>query len=130
MKIEITFIAVILLFSSCYGQTFSEYLDGIPAVSHPKKFRESSYYNWTGYDLPSSVNANPKFTNSKTIAKIELDTNYPLLLLREYYNEGLHRFMTLVSFNPNGDYITYLSSEYTADGEGGNFLSPQRVKYE
>lgn len=121
MKIGITFMAVILLFSSCYGQTFSDYLDGIPVVNQPKKFRESPYYNWTRYDLPSSINTEINFSNYETIGKIELDASYPLLLVRKYYNNGFHRRIKLVSFDATGNYIAHLYPEYTADGEGRMF---------
>ncbi len=126
MKTIIILLSLITSLSSCIGQTFTDYLDGIPLINHPKKFSESSYSNWTGYDIPTSISSLPKFTGYKTIAKINLDGGYPLLLVRKHYNNGYDRLISLISFDTDGNYLSDLDAEYTADGEGGEFaISPE-----
>ena len=108
-------------------QTFSEFLGELPTIDIPKTFNEASYFNWQGKELPSTLTTEQSSKDYQAVAQIELDENYPLVLIRKSYNNGHDFFIRLLSFDADGNYINSFSVEYTADGEGMDFsITPER----
>jgi hypothetical protein len=111
-----------------YGQTFSEYIEELPTLPCPQKFRSVSGIQFLEKDLPNHLFDHTQFDLStrKARAKIELDPIFPIIIVKNTSSNSGYSSSTLFSFNAQGDFQSVLLVAHSADGEGSTYsITPE-----
>ncbi len=122
-------LSFMLLSSLSQAQTFGDYLDGLVTMPCPKKFKPDSVVNFNRTDLPSHLFNGTDFnlTKQKAFAKLELDEDYPIILIGNISDRGDYfEVVTACSFNNQGNLLSKIVLSHDLVGEGSSYsITPE-----
>lgn len=123
-----TVLLMVIVTNTSYAQTFSEYYTELTTLPCPKKFRSVTSTIFVEKDLPNYLFDQIKhdLTIGKAKAKLGLDINYPLILIKYRDLVDYSTSSVLYSFDSNGVFLSYIAVSHSADGEGVQFsITPE-----
>lgn len=130
IKMKLLAIGLVITVSSfSYAQTFDEYLEGLIFMPTPKKFKPDSMVEFIQMELPSHLFNGPEFnlTKQKAFAKLDLDKNYPIILIGHISDRGGYfSSVSAYSFDNDGNYLSKILLSHDLVGEGSTYsITPE-----